>query len=155
MVSPAVVKRAKFRALLVVVLMVSLGFAVWSWFRPYAWNVDPTARCEVVGARVKRDHAFFWMDLHLKVSRGETHDLMKPVRLLTSAGKELEPADTTLGGSPDGGTTDLWFKYWLEKSDLEGPLSLRINDGSLVIKSNPGIPALGSSDAEYFTTHRW
>ncbi len=155
MVSLAAVKRAKFRVLLVVALVIAAGFAAWTWFRPYAWSPDPAARCEVVGARVKRDQSFFWLDLHLKLASGQNHDLSKPVRLLTPAGKELEPADTTLGGHPDGGTTDLWYKFWLEAADLENPLSLRINDGVLVLKSNPGMPALGRSDSEYFTTHHW
>jgi hypothetical protein len=67
----------------------------------------------------------------------------------------LEPADTTLGGEAGGGTTDLWFKFWLEAADLEGPLKLRINDGWLVLRSGSGIPRLGASNREYFTTSRW
>jgi hypothetical protein len=138
-----------------VLLGITTVFAAWSWLRPYAWQVDPAARCKVVGAQVKKDQSFFWLNVHLKVLPGEAHDLMKPVRLITQNGRELEPADTTLGGIDGTGTTDLWFKFWLESADLEGPIHLRINDGSLVIKSNSGMPALGSSAAEYFATHRW
>lgn len=154
-VSPAVVTRSKLRVLLWVLLGISTLFAAWSWLRPYAWQADPAARCKVVGAQVKKDQSFFWLDVHLKILPGESHDLMKPVRLFTSDGQELEPADTTLGGTAGTGTTELWFKFWLKPADLAGPLKLRINDGSLVIKSNSGIPALGSSGSEYFTTHRW
>jgi hypothetical protein len=109
----------------------------------------------VVGSQVRKDGSYFWLDARLKVAPGQTHDLMKPVRLITAAGRELEPADTTLGGETGGGTTDLWFKFWLETADLDGPLKLRINDGSLVIRSGYGIPQLGSSDMKYFTTSRW
>jgi hypothetical protein len=95
------------------------------------------------------------LDAHLQITSGQEHDLMKPVRLLTAAGRELEPADTTLGGQTGGGTTDLWFKFWLEAGDLNGPLKLRINDGSLVIRSGSGIPRLGASNLEYFTSSGW
>jgi hypothetical protein len=149
------VKRPTLRVYLVVILMVSVVFAAWSWFRPYAWNVDLAARCKVEGAHVRQDASFYWLDVYLKVPAGQQHDLSKPVRLVTSAGRELEPADTTLGGTPDSGTTEIWFKFWLESGDWHGPLKLRMNDGALVIRSGSGIPRLGSSRAEYFTTSHW
>lgn len=138
-----------------ILLGITASFAAWTWLRPYAWQADPTARCKVVGVQVKKDQSFFWLDVHLKLRPAESHDLMKPVRLITAYSRELEPAETTMGGASGQGTTDLWFKFWLDAADLEGPLKLRINDGTLVIKSNPGMPELGSSGSEYFTTHRW
>jgi hypothetical protein len=138
-----------------VILLVSAAFATWTWFRPYAWGADPAARCKVVGAQVRQDTSYFWLDVHLKLKPGQEHDLEKPVRLVTSAGRELEPADTTMGGKTGEGTTDLWFKFWLEAADFDGPIKLRINDGSLAIRSGKGIPALGHSNAEYFTTSHW
>lgn len=138
-----------------VLLGITTAFAGWTWLRPYAWQAVPAARCKVVGAQVKKDQSFFWLDVHLKLLPAQSHDLMKPVRLVTSQGRELEPADTTMGGIQGKGTTELWFKFWLDSADLQGPLKLRINDGVLVIRSGSGIPALGSSGAEYFTTHRW
>jgi hypothetical protein len=155
LVSPVGVKRPTLRVCLIVALVVSSAFAAWSWLQPYSWSADPAARCKVIGSQVKKDRSYFWLDVRLKVAPGQTHDLMKPVRLITAAGRELEPADTTLGGETGGGTTDLWFKFWLETADLDGPLKLRINDGSLVIRSGYGIPQLGSSDMKYFTTSRW
>ena len=147
--------RFKFRVFLMVLLGITSAFAAWSWLRPYAWQADPAARCKVAGAQVKKDQSFFWLDVHLKVLPAESHDLMKPVRLITAQGRELEPAEITMGGVAGKGTTELWFKFWLESADLAGPLKLRINDGSLVIRSGSGIPALGSSGSEYFPTHRW
>ncbi len=149
------VKRPTLRVFLVAALLVSAAFAAWSWFRPYAWNPDPAAKCKVIGCQVKKDGSFFWLDAHLKVSSGQTHDLMKPVRLITAAGRELEPADTTLGSETGGVTTDLWFKFWLESADMSGPLELRINDGSLVIRSGSGSPKLDDSNVDYLTTSRW
>ena len=147
--------RRNIRKLLVVALLASSAFAAWSWFRPYAWNVDPAAACKVVGCQVRKDQAYFWLDVHLKVTEGRTHDLQKPVRLRTGAGAEIEPADTTMAGDKDTGTTDLWFKFWLETAEMRQPLALRINDGSLVIKADPEIPRLGPADVKYFTSQHW
>jgi hypothetical protein len=138
-----------------VAVVVSAAFAVWSWFRPYDWGADPAARCRVVGTQVKRDRSYFWVDVHLEMLAGQTNDLTKPVRLKTASGRELEPADTTLGGSAEGGTSDLWFKFWLESADAQGALRLGINDGELVIRSHSGPPLAGNRDSRYFTSHRW
>ena len=147
--------RREFRAVLVVAVMVAAVFAVWSWFRPYESGADPAARCRVVGTQVKRDRSYYWVDVHLKMLPGQTHDLTKPVRLKTSAGREIEPADTTLGGSQDSGTSYLGFQFWLESADAQGPLRLRINDGELVIRSRSGHPLAAHRDMQYFVTHRW
>lgn len=136
-------------------LLLSAVFAAWSWLRPYDWSVDPAARVKVVGCQVRKDGSYYWLDIHLKITPGNEHDLSKPVRLISVAGRELEPADTTLGGKTGEGTTELWFKFWLESADLKGPLKLRINEGLLVIRSGSGVPPLGVSDLEYFVTSRW
>lgn len=137
------------------VLCFSATIAAWSWFRPYSWHSDPAARCRVVAAQVKKDRSFYWLDLHLKVRPGESHDLMKPVRLVTAGGREIEPADTTLGGVAGEGTTELWFKFWLEAADFRGPIQLKINDGSLQVRAGSGEPRLGRSDTEIFPSSRW
>lgn len=155
LVSLADVTRSRLRLILMCGLLVTAFFAAWTWLKPYAWKPDPASRCEVVGIQVRQDFQNYWVDVHLKLNSGETHDLMKPVRLITSDGRQHEPADTTLGAVTGQETTDLWFKFWLETADLEGPLKLRINDGELVIRSGDGLPSLGASKAEYFTTHRW
>ena len=149
------VKRRALRVFLIVALLISAGFAAWSWLRPYSWNADPAARSRIAAAQVKQDRSCYWLDLHLKVPNGSQHDLMKPVRLVNSSGREIEPADTTLGGAKGAGTTDLWFKFWLEPADFDGPLKLRINDGLLVVRSGSGVPRLGRSGAEMFPTSSW
>ena len=138
-----------------VCLLISAAFAAWSWFRPYAWKSDSAARCEIVETLVTRDQAFFWVDVHLKVNPGMTHDLQKPVRLETAAGKQIESADTTLGGLQGQGTTDLWLKFWLESADLTSSLTLHINDGKLLVKASDGVPQLANSAFKNFTTNHW
>lgn len=149
------VMRERRRMVLIGALLCAAVFAAWTWWRPYAWQVDPGARGHLEAAQVRSDLGFYWLDLHVQIARGATHDLMKPVRLITGSGRTLEPADTKLSGGPDKETSDLWFKFWLEPSDFGGPIKLLINDGSLIVRSETGIPSLGSSNLEVFTTHHW
>jgi hypothetical protein len=136
-------------------LLVSAAFAAWSWFRPYAWNTDPAARCQIEETLVTRDQSFFWVDVHLKVNPKMTHDLQKPVFLVTAGGKRIESADTTFGGKEGQGTTDIWLKFWLEPADLTSPLTLHLNDGKLVVKASGGVPELANSEFRNFTTNQW
>ena len=148
------VKLQNLRKLLWMALLLSCVFAAWSWFRPYAWNPDPAARCKVIGVQVTRDLSYVWVEAHLKVNPGMVHDLQKPVSL-SVIGRELEPADTTFGGNEATGTTDIWVKFWLEDKDLVGPLTLRLNDGKLIVKANEGAPELGSAKSRYFVSNHW
>ncbi len=149
------VMRERRRMILMGAVLCSTAFAAWTWWRPYAWQVDPGARGHIEAAQVRRDRGFYWLDLHVQIANGTTHDLMKPVRLITGSGRTLEPADTTLGGGPDKETSDIWFKFWLEPTDFGGPMKLQINDGSLIVRSGTTPPSLGSSNLEVFTTHNW
>ncbi len=148
-------KRPVLRRFLWLALVLCLGFASWVWLRPYDWRPDPQARCRVVVAQVTQDRSYYWLDLQLKMRPAESHDLMKPVHLLTAGGREIEPADTTLVGERDKGTTGMWLKFWLEERDLAGPLDLRINDGRLRIRSGSGVPRLGRSGTEVFPSSNW
>lgn len=148
-------KRPVIHAVLVGGLLATMGIVAWSWLRPYAWRVDPAARSKVADVMVKRDQSFFWVDIRLSVLPGQTHDMMKPVRLLTSVGRELEPADTTIGGDKDYGSADLCYKFWLEAADIQQVLTLQINDGTLVIKADPGMPELDATGSAHYLTKHW
>lgn len=143
------------RSVLWVCLLLAAAFAGWSWFRPYAWAPDPGARAEVVETLVTRDQTFYWVEIHLKIRPGLSHDLQKPIRLATAAGHTLEAADTTLSGLNGQQITEIWLKFWLEPADLHGPLTLHLNDGKLQIKTGPEIPPLRNSLSTNFTTHHW
>lgn len=135
--------------------MLASAFAGWGWLRPYSWRSDSAARAKVQGVLVSRDESYFWVEVHLKVISGQEHDLTKPVFLQTASGK-LEPADTTFGGSGEKGTTDLWFKFWLNETQASGPLTLHLNDGALVLKTRQNLPDSGNgNDSRYFTTDQW
>lgn len=139
------------RKFLWLALFLASAFAAWSWFRPYAWKSDPAALCKVVGTQVTPDREYFWVETHLEMLPGKTHDLEKPVVLLTATGEKLEPADTTLGGSEGTGTTDVWLKFWLMKNQISGPLTLQINSGKLSIKANNAVP----TGPRYHVSNHW
>lgn len=154
------VNRTIFRWLLVGLLLASALFAAWTWTRPYEWDADARAQCRIVGCEVELDHSNYWLNLHLKVleDKGDQrfgHDLAKPVRLITASGREIEPADTTLAGDHGKPVRALWLKFWLEREDFEGPLSLKLNDGRLRVRSGSGEPVLRSSGRRNFVTHKW
>ena len=154
------VSRKTFRLILVGLLVISGGFATWSWTRPYEWGADSQSQCRIVGCEVVADHDNYWVNLHLMILDDDKdvvyeHDLIKPVRLLSAGGGEIEPADTTLEGDQTKKIRKIWLRFWLEKEDLQGPLTLRINDGKLKVRSGGGEPKLRSDGSRYFVTHRW
>lgn len=140
--------------LLLIALALSLVFAGWQWLRPYDWNPDPQARFRIEHVSLQRDHSFYWLGLRLERVGDGKHDLTKPVRLVTAAGREVEPADTTMEGNPEEGVSGLGFRFWLEDEDLDGPLGLRLNDGILKVRSGSGQPRI-KDGIRYFTTSRW
>jgi hypothetical protein len=150
---PAAVKRRTL--LLFLALGISVVFAAWQWFRPYDRSPDPAARYHIVHAAVERDHSYLWLNLFLERNGDSPHDLAKPVLLLTADGRELEPADTTLGGDEKSGTDALGFLFWLNDADFAGPLKLRLNDGTLLVRKQSGTPGVNKGAPRYFTSSNW
>lgn len=148
-------KRRMIRLLLAALLVAVTFAAAMIWTSEYDRNPDPKAHYAITEAMVSSDRSYRWLELHLRKCGDADHDLSKPVRLLTADGKEHEPADTTFAGSQEKGFTDIWLKFWLEDSDLKGPLSLRINDGKLRVKTNSGAPALGDKGEVVYKSTDW
>lgn len=123
--------------------------------RPYAWRPDSAARCKVVETLVTRDAGFCWVNVHVKMIPGMSHDLEKSVELETGDGQRFGPADTTFGGEDFKNPEEVWFRFWLEREVLASPLVLHVNDGSLAVKSTSGIPQIDDGEFRNFTTHRW
>jgi hypothetical protein len=143
------------RKILLVALVLAAAFAGWAWLRPYAWMPDAAARGKVVATLVTRDASFCWVNVHLKVNSGMSHDLEKAVALETGDGRRYSPADITLAGQDIDRPEEIWFKFWLDLDELSGPLTLRLNDGSLAVKSTTGVPEIEDGRFRNFTTHRW
>lgn len=141
--------------LLAACLALSLAFAAWTWLRPYEWGGDPAARYRVVHASLERDHSYFWLGVRLKQAGDESHDLMKPVALRLADGRDLEPAETVLEGETGRPVAAIGFRFWLEEKDLAGPLRLKLNDGTLLVRRSPGPPPDTGGGIRYFLTANW
>jgi len=149
------VSRRSVKFLLAASFLLASAFAAWSWLRPYEWDVDPGARGSIAETLVTGDQSFFWVNVRYQVTPGMNHDLQKPVHLTAGNGKNFEPADSTFAGNDPLNATEIWFKFWLDASDLATPLHLHINDGNLTVKANAGLPTLGTSGSRNFTTNHW
>ena len=136
-------------------LVASAVFAVWSWTRPYEWRPDPAARGKIVATGLQRDHSYHWLDVRLKLRPGMEHDLRKPVFLETGGRPRIEPADTTLAGDVEQPIDEIFLRFWLEEGDLDGPISLHVNDGSLSVRSGSGVPRMRRNGSMNFNTRRW
>lgn len=151
----AVMKRQMIRLTLAVLVVALTALAAKVWTVKYDGDPDPGARFVIEGVQLRSDHSYRWVELHLRKSGEADHDLRKPVRLLTADGTEHEAADTTFAGNPEKGFTDIWLKFWLADADLKGPLSLRINDGTLRVKTNSGAPSAGDGGEVVFKHADW
>ncbi len=131
------------------------ALAAWMWTRSFDKKADPQARFEIQGVRLRQDRSNVWLDLHLRKSGVAKHDLSKPVRLITADQTSHEAADTTFAGDPESGFTDIWFKFWLEEKNLEGPIKLQINDGQLRVKTSEELPVLDEGKDTVFKSVDW
>jgi hypothetical protein len=141
--------------ILLTLLVLCLAFAAWQWLKPYEWNADPEARAKVSFARIERDQSFFWLDVHVKITDQRGHDLKKPVRLILEDGRELEHADITLEGSAAQDIEAISFRFWLDSKDVIGPLNLKMNDGSLLIRKKSTLPQLNPRDFRFHQNTNW
>ncbi len=147
--------RSLLRLFLFIGLLLASSFAAWVWLRPYTWQTDPAARATITETLVTRDRSNYWVNVHLKVKSGQRHDMQKPVSLIAS-GKPLVPAESTFGSSSGQQETDeIWLRFWLDAAELQGPLTLQINDGKLEVKATDGVPDLKDGAFANFTTSRW
>lgn len=145
-----------FGRIAVSLLLLLLTFVVGKlFFSEFDANPDPKARYVIQAVQLKKDLDHFWLDLHLRRVGKENHDLRRPVRLLTADGKKHEAADTKFAGSPEEGFTDIWFKFWLDPSDLESSIKLEINEGRLLVKSSEGFPNLKNQDNIVIQSSNW
>lgn len=146
-----------FLRLSIAALLVAVTFlAVKLWTGNYDRNPDPRARYRIEAARLERDRTnYLWLEIHLRKISDKDHDLRQPVRLLTADGTEHEPAKSNFAGAPEIGFSDIWFKFWLQNPDIDGKIDLRINGGTLRVKTNEGMPAIGKDGKAVMKSADW
>jgi hypothetical protein len=148
-------KRQKIRFVMALCLVLSTALLGILWVKKYESSPDPAARFEVQAVQLKQDKGYAWLEVHLKKNGEKDHDLRQSVRLATADGVKHEPADTTFAGTPQTGFTEIWFKFWLEKKALKGKIDLKINGGTLEIKSSESIPVLRDEQETVFKSSDW
>ena len=152
--------------LLLLALGVSLVFAAWQWFRPYAWNPDPAARFTVNQCMVERDHANLWLKVFLQPLKGQVMDFTQPIRLVTAADKQHELAEVVQIGaeekenaSPPAEAPDkveqVVISFWLSEADFAGPMKLEINGASLQIRSGDTLPRVADGGFRVYNSSGW
>ncbi len=148
-------KRQALQFLMAVGLVGSTMFLGMLWVKKYESSPDPKARFEVQAVRLKRDKGYVWLEAHLKKSGEQEHDLKQQVRLVTADGEQHAPGDTTFAGTAETGFTEIWYKFWLDREALKGEMDLKMNGGTLKIKSSKPAPAVGSEKETVFKSSNW
>lgn len=147
--------RQTVRLCMALLLVLLTAAAAWLWTRDYDRHPDPAARFTIEAAKVREDYSRYWLDIHLLKNGEKEHDLEQPVRLLTADGKIHEPADTVFAGNPKDGFTEIWLKFWLEKSDMEKNIDLRINGATLRVKTRGEAPEPPEGGEVVFKSSDW
>lgn len=145
----------RLRLILWLALLASLGFAAWATLRPFDWKPDPQAGCHLSSAHIRKDHSYYWLDLHVKINAGASHQLEIPVVMKLADGKSLDPADITFVSRDKGPIEEIFLKFWLAEDQIHGPLNLKINQGLLRVKSTHAAPAIENGKTRALPTHRW
>lgn len=148
-------KRPLLRLMIAALLVTVTVLAVKMWTVKYDRDPDPRARYRIEAARLESDRSYLWLEIHLRKNGDKDHDMLQPVLLVTADGAEHEPADTTFGGGPEKGFTDIWFKFWLESADLEGKIDLRMNGGTLRVRTNQGPPVTDKDGKAVMKSADW
>lgn len=151
----AAMKRQMIRLILALLVVLTSLTAAWMWSAKYEKDSDPQALFRIEGAQVKRDRGYRWLDVHLKRVSEKPLDFSTPILLVSGAATEHKPDDITFAGSPEAGFTDIWLKFWLEDSDLEGTLQIHINEGVLNVKTTQGGPELEDGAEQTFKSSNW
>lgn len=112
---------------------------------------------------LERDHGNARLDLDLSHTNTSTARLpMQPpgVRLMTGAGREVPPFFLPFSPPPEiaaGARQEVRLRYWLEKADLSGALTLEIEGRKIAVKSAApfDLESLENKKPRSFTREDW
>lgn len=130
-------------------LLIAGGIAMWWSFKADAPQAadgpvpesSADAPLQLRRCTLERDYGNARLDLEIRYRNASPRPLfMQPpdVRLLNAAGKEVAPfilpAERPISVEAQA-TSDLRLRFWLEQSDLQGPLTLDIRGATLEVKN--------------------
>ena len=152
-------------------LLIAGGIAVWWSFQtaPNPAETDPGAEMSEASplqlrrCTLERDFGNARLDLEVRYKNASPRPLsMQPpdVRLLNAAGKDVPPFILPVERPPsiEAQTTgDIRLRFWLEKADLAGPLTLEIRSQKLEVKvSTPlDLEKLENASPRVWTSAAW
>ena len=131
-------------------LLVAGGIAMWWSFQDGTSPADdlpiaamsPDSPLQLRRCTLERDFGNARLDLEIRYKNSSPRQLyMQPpdVRLINAAGKDVPPfiLPVEKPASIEAQTTsDLRLRFWLEKADLAGPLTLEIRGQTLEVKNS-------------------
>lgn len=147
-------KQSRIRILLALLALASV-FAGWRLLRPYEWSPDAKARFRIDHVMLKRDHTFYWLDVKLDQNGQAPLDLEQPILLHTANGRQLKPTDPTFSGPDLQHIDTVGLKFWIEESDLAGPMQLEMHGARLALRTGQGAPKLSDGDTKEYSHNSW
>lgn len=152
-------------------LLIAGGIAVW-WSFQSAPNPSETgpevemnadAPLQLRRCTLERDYGNARLDLEVRYKNTSPRPLsMQPpdVRLINAAGKDVPPFILPVERPPsiEAQTTgDIRLRFWLEKSDLTGPLTLEIRGQKLEVKNSTplDLEKLENARPKVWTSATW
>lgn len=112
---------------------------------------------------VERDYGNARLDLEVRIrNAGSSKITLQPpqVRLTTGDGREIPPFFLPFEPQPEiapTSTQDVKLRYWLEKADLQGALSLEVNGSKVAVKSATpfDLETLKTKEQKTFRSGEW
>lgn len=107
----------------------------------HAGPAEPAARLQVKKCTVTRDFGNARLDIAVRMTNSLTKKLLlvaPAVRLLNAKGNEVPPFILPVEPAPElppQTTADALLRFWTEKEDVAGPLTLIVQDEKTEIKS--------------------
>jgi hypothetical protein len=152
-------------------LLIAGGIAVWwslqSGSAPFDEGLLAEMKADVSlqlrRCTLERDFGNARLDLEIRYKNSRPRPLyLQPpdVRLINAAGKDVPPfiLPTEKPASIEAQTTsDLRLRFWLQKADLAGPLTLDIRGQTLEVKSNTplDLEKLENKKPKVWTSANW
>lgn len=147
------------------------GIAIWWAFSPGTnpaetgpeAEMSPDAPLQLRRSTLERDFGNARVDLEVRYKNASPRPLfMQPpdVRLINAAGKDVPPFILPVERPPsiEAQTTgDIRLRFWLEKADLAGPLTLEIRGQKLEVKNSTplDLEKLENGKSRVWTSAEW
>lgn len=141
--------------ILVLVLLIGLlSYPAWLALRPYSSQSSDSDRAEISQAKLTRDESFFWLDLQLQ-GKKSLIEIDYPIFLIGTRDIQIDVAETIIHRRPDQSINTIKFKFWLDRDELSGPLSLQFGADNLEVRTRSLIPRLENNSSKTFRTSAW